>query len=57
MGPGETARQDGEEEKEDPAKIVIVAMDLIQRQGFDSTTMEQYCGSDIARKTLITTFP
>jgi AcrR family transcriptional regulator len=39
-------------------KIVKVAMDLFQRQGFNNTTMEQIAmEADIARKTLYNHFP
>jgi AcrR family transcriptional regulator len=44
--------------KETRKKIVAVAMDLIQRQGFNNTTMEQIANeADIARKTLYNHFP
>ncbi len=44
--------------RETRQKIVKVAMDLIQRQGFDNTTMEQIAEeADIARKTLYNYFP
>lgn len=44
--------------RETRQKIVKVAMDLFQRQGFDSTTMEQIAEvADIARKTLYNHFP
>lgn len=60
MGPGETQGEGRMERKKRKTrqKIVIVAMDLIQRQGFDSTTMEQIAvEADIARKTLYNHFP
>lgn len=60
MGPVETTGEGRMERKkrETRQKIVKVAMDLIQRQGFDSTTMEQIAEeSDIARKTLYNHFP
>lgn len=44
--------------KETRQKIIKAAMDLIQRQGFDNTTMEQIAEeSDVARKTLYNHFP
>lgn len=44
--------------KETRQKIVKVAMDLFQRQGFNNTTMEQIAEeADIARKTLYNHFP
>jgi len=44
--------------KETRQKIVNVAMDLFQRQGFNNTTMEQIAEeADIARKTLYNHFP
>ncbi|MEW6182988.1 MAG: TetR/AcrR family transcriptional regulator [Bacillota bacterium] len=44
--------------KETRQKIVQVAMDLFQRQGFINTTMEQIAEeADIARKTLYNHFP
>ncbi len=44
--------------KETRQKIVNVAMDLFQNQGFNNTTMEQIAdGTDIARKTLYNYFP
>lgn len=60
MGPGETQGEGRMERKKRKTrqKIVKVAMDLIQRQGFDSTTMEQIAvEADIARKTLYNHFP
>lgn len=60
MGPGDTRGEGRMERKkrETRQKIVKVAMDLIQRQGFDSTTMEQIAEeADIARKTLYNHFP
>ncbi|AFQ45372.1 TetR/AcrR family transcriptional regulator [Desulfosporosinus meridiei] len=44
--------------KETRQKIIRAAMDLIQRQGFDNTTMEQIAEeADVARKTLYNHFP
>jgi AcrR family transcriptional regulator len=44
--------------KEMRQKIVNVAMDLIQRQGFNNTTMDQIAeDADVARKTLYNHFP
>ena len=44
--------------KETRQKIVNVAMELFQRQGFNNTTMEQIAEeADIARKTLYNHFP
>ena len=44
--------------RETRQKIVKVAMDLFQRQGFNNTTMEQIAEeADIARKTLYNHFP
>jgi len=44
--------------KETRQKIIEVAMDLFQRQGFNNTTMEQIAEvADIARKTLYNHFP
>jgi AcrR family transcriptional regulator len=44
--------------KETRRKIVAVAIDLIQRQGFNNTTMEQIANeADVARKTLYNYFP
>jgi len=44
--------------KETRQKIINVAMDLIQRQGFNNTTMEQIAeDADVARKTLYNHFP
>jgi AcrR family transcriptional regulator len=44
--------------KETRQKIVNVAMDLFQNQGFSNTTMEQIADeTDIARKTLYNYFP
>lgn len=44
--------------KETRQKIVKAAMDLFQRQGFNSSTMEQIAEeADIARKTLYNHFP
>lgn len=44
--------------KETRQKIVSVAMDLFQRQGFHNTTMEQIAEeADVARKTLYNHFP
>jgi AcrR family transcriptional regulator len=44
--------------KESRQKIIEVAMDLFQHQGFDNTTMEQIAeAADIARKTLYNYFP
>ncbi len=44
--------------KETRQKIIKVAMDLFQRQGFNNTTMEQIAmEADIARKTLYNHFP
>lgn len=44
--------------KETRQKIVNVAMDLFQRQGFNNTTMEQIAEeADVARKTLYNHFP
>jgi len=44
--------------KETRQKIIKAAMDLIQRQGFDNTTMEQIAEqADVARKTLYNHFP
>lgn len=44
--------------KETQQKILKVAMDLFQRQGFNNTTMEQIAEeADIARKTLYNHFP
>lgn len=44
--------------KETRQKIVKVAMDLFQNQGFNNTTMEQIADeTDIARKTLYNYFP
>lgn len=44
--------------RETRQKIIKAAMDLIQRQGFDNTTMEQIAEeADIARKTLYNHFP
>lgn len=44
--------------KETRQKIIEVALDLFQRQGFNNTTMEQIaCEADIARKTLYNHFP
>lgn len=60
MVPGDTQGEGRMERKkrETRQKIVKVAMDLIQCQGFDSTTMEQIAGeADIARKTLYNHFP
>ena len=53
-------RQDRTErkKKETRQKIVNVAMDLLQRQGFNNTTMEQIAeDADVARKTLYNHFP
>ncbi|MDO0823194.1 TetR/AcrR family transcriptional regulator [Desulfosporosinus nitroreducens] len=44
--------------KETRQKIIKAAMDLIQRQRFDNTTMEQIAEeADVARKTLYNHFP
>jgi AcrR family transcriptional regulator len=44
--------------KETKQKIIEVALDLFQRQGFNNTTMEQIASeADIARKTLYNHFP
>lgn len=44
--------------KETRRKIVAVAIELIERQGFNNTTMEQIASeADIARKTLYNHFP
>ena len=44
--------------KETQQKIIKVAMDLFQSQGFSNTTMEQIAEeADIARKTLYNHFP
>lgn len=44
--------------KETREKIVKVAVDLFQEQGFNSTTMEQIAAkADVARKTLYNYFP
>ncbi|HBC94885.1 MAG TPA: TetR/AcrR family transcriptional regulator [Pelotomaculum sp.] len=44
--------------KETRRKIVVVAIGLIERQGFNNTTMEQIANeADIARKTLYNHFP
>ena len=44
--------------KETRQKIVNVAIDLFQRQGFNNTTMEQIAeDADVARKTLYNHFP
>lgn len=44
--------------KETRQKIIRVAIDLFQRQGFNNTTMEQIADeADIARKTLYNHFP
>jgi len=44
--------------KESRQKIIKVAMDLFQHQGFDNTTMEEIAeAADIARKTLYNYFP
>lgn len=44
--------------KETRQKIVKVAMELFQRQGFNNTTMEQIAEeADVARKTLYNHFP
>ncbi|EHQ89642.1 TetR/AcrR family transcriptional regulator [Desulfosporosinus youngiae] len=44
--------------KETRQKIIKAALDLIQRQGFDKTTMEQIAEeADVARKTLYNHFP
>lgn len=44
--------------KETRQKIINVALDLFQRQGFNNTTMEQIAiDTDIARKTLYNHFP
>ncbi|MFX4262842.1 TetR/AcrR family transcriptional regulator [Pelotomaculum propionicicum] len=60
MDQGDTQGEGRMERKkrETRQKIVKVAMELIQRQGFDSTTMEQIAEeADIARKTLYNHFP
>lgn len=44
--------------KETRQKIIKAALDLIQQQGFDKTTMEQIAeAADVARKTLYNYFP
>lgn len=44
--------------RETRQKIIKVALDLIQKQGFDKTTMEQIAEeADVARKTLYNYFP
>jgi AcrR family transcriptional regulator len=54
--PGESRTE--RKKKETRQKIVKVAMDLFQRQGFNNTTMEQIAiEADIARKTLYNHFP
>lgn len=54
--PGESRME--KKKRETRRKIVKVAMDLFQRQGFNNTTMEQIAGeADIARKTLYNHFP
>ncbi|MDF9409988.1 MAG: HTH-type transcriptional repressor KstR2 [Pelotomaculum sp. PtaB.Bin013] len=60
MEPGELPVESRMERKkrETSRKIVKVAMDLFQRQGFNNTTMEQIAeAADIARKTLYNHFP
>jgi len=54
LGEGRMERK----KKESRQKIIKVAMELFERQGFDNTTMEQISeGADIARKTLYNYFP
>ena len=54
--PGESRIE--RKKKETRQKIIKVAMDLFQRQGFNHTTMEQIATeADIARKTLYNHFP
>ena len=54
MGADRMARK----KKETRKKIINVAMGLIQKHGFDNTTMEQIAEeTDIARKTLYNHFP
>jgi len=54
--PGESRIE--RKKKETRQKIVTVAMDLFERQGFHNTTMEQIAiDTDIARKTLYNHFP
>ncbi|HAG09847.1 MAG TPA: TetR/AcrR family transcriptional regulator [Desulfotomaculum sp.] len=54
--PGESRME--RKKKKTRQKIIEVAMDLFQRQGFGNTTMEQIAeAADIARKTLYNHFP
>lgn len=54
--PGESRIE--RKKKETRQKIVTVAMELFERQGFHNTTMEQIAiDTDIARKTLYNHFP
>lgn len=60
MEPGNSPGENRLERKkrETRQKIIDVAMDLFQRQGFDNTTMEQIAAeADIARKTIYNHFP
>lgn len=54
--PGESRTE--RKKKETRQKIIKMAMDLFERQGFNNTTMEQIAiEADVARKTLYNHFP